>query len=220
MNFAILDDKVRFLETFYHLTTEPFREIQRKIEAGEAPYVDRRGPEYYDEAVFLSEWQDADQALKLQRQVCLSLLQRSFKEFLDRIVRQDLGQKPRKPKGGESWFDVYKEWFSNLGIDWDRAPVTLARLEELSLARNCVQHGGEVKREVLDSHSLLKKQSAYYHERFPDAFFADEFEKKLWEEQNYPQPVTIDLTPEKLEAAVSDILTFCRFIHEQLEALV
>ena len=60
------------------------------------------------------------------------------------------------------------------------------------------QHGGEASSrpgDVLDSHSLLKRQSVNYQERFPDAFCADEFEKQLWKEQHYPQPVTIGATP-------------------------
>jgi hypothetical protein len=108
----ILEDKLQFLRTFYQLTTEPFSEIKRKIDAGEEPFVDRRNPEDYDEPAFLTEWQDADQGLKLQQQVCLNLLQRSFREFLDSTVQQ-CGGKPQKPKRGECWFDTYKAWFQH-----------------------------------------------------------------------------------------------------------
>jgi hypothetical protein len=215
----ILEDKLQFLHAFYQLTTEPFREIKRKIEAGKEPFVDGRDPEDYDEPPFLSEWQDADQGLKLQQQVCLNLLQRSFREFLDTTVRQ-CGGKPQKSKKGENWFDTYKTWFhQERGITWEKAPVSLDRMEELTFARNCIQHGGQTDGSpgaVLDSHSLLKRQSIDYHDRFPDAFFADEFEKQLWREQHYSQPVTIDLTPEKLEVSIGDIVVFCKFIHDAL----
>lgn len=218
-NLEILKAKLTFLRAFYQLTTEPFLEVKRKIEANEEPFVARGNPEDYSEPPFLSEWLEADEGLKLQQQICLSLLQRSLKEFLDRTIRDHRG-KPRKPKKGESWFDTYKAWFlEEAAIQWETAPVSLDRMEELSVARNCIQHGGETHGgpgDVFDSHALLKRQSINYQERFPDAFFADEFESRIWKEQNYPQPVTISLTPEKLEIAIADILAFCKFIQEKL----
>jgi len=220
-DLEILAGKLTFLRDFYALTTKPFQEIKRKIDVREKPYIDHANSEDYDEPPFLSEWLDADAGLKLQQQVCLTLLQRSFKEFLDRTIRQHCdypASGPRKPKNGESWFDTYKAWFwEGAAIDWDKSPVSLGKMEELSLARNCVQHGGEKHGgigDVLDSHSLLKRQSKNYHERFPNAFFADELEKRIWED--HPQPVTINLTPEKLNVAIEEILTFCKFIHDQL----
>jgi hypothetical protein len=138
---------------------------------------------------------------------------------LDTTIRQ-CGGKPQKPKKGESWFDAYKAWFlQEAEIDLEKAPVSLRRIEELTVVQNCIQHGGEVSAragDVLDSHSLLKRQSVAYHERFPDAFFADEFEKQIWKEQHFPQPVAIDLTPEKLEVAIKDILALCKFIQDSL----
>jgi hypothetical protein len=59
-------------------------------------------------------------------------------------------------------------------------------------------------------------QSNDCHERFSDAFFADEFEKQIWAESNYPRPVGIDLTPDKLGVAVDDIRAFCKFIDDNL----
>jgi hypothetical protein len=218
--FVFLKDKTDFLRAFHLLTTGPFTEIKRKIDAGEEPFVDRRNPEDYDEPAFLVEWLEADEGLKLQQQVCLNLLQRSFREFLDMTVEQ-LEGKPQQHKKGENWFDAYKTSFrERAGVDWEKAPGQLSRIEELTMARNCIQHGGQKPYrgagDVLDSHSLLKRQSADYHERFPDAFFANEFEKQIWKSQNYSQPVTINLTPEKLEVAIKDILEFCRYIHDSL----
>lgn len=223
-NFEILEGKLNFLRSFYHATTEPFRETKRKIDAHEEPFVANGDPEYYDEPPFLSEWGEADEGLKLQQQVCLTLLQRSFREFLDSTVHRHPDYPKSKPKKG-SWFDAYQAWFLNeLSIDWQKAPVSLARIEELSLARNCVQHGGESPnpgpKSALDSHALLKMQSEDYHARFPDGFFANEFEKGIWQEQNFPQPVEIELTPDKLETAIGDILGFCRFIDERLPLLM
>jgi len=213
--FNVLEDKIRFLQRFYALTTAPFIEIKYKIEANEEPYVFRGEPDDCDEPPYLTEWQDADEGYKLQQQLCLSLLQRSFREFLDAVVRK-CGGNPKK--SGDGWFADYLLWLTQtFGFDWKTAPVSLDRIEELTLARNCIQHGGEGHRgasDVLDPQSLLKRQSLAYHVRFPDAFFASDFEKSVWKEQNYPQPVSIELTPTKLEVATEDILNFCKFIYD------
>jgi len=220
-NFAILEQKLSFLRDFYATTTASFREIKRKIEAHEEPYVPTWSEED-DEPPFLSEWLDADESLRLQQQLCLNLLQRSLREFLDKTIRQHPSSRPAK-KG--NWFSNQKKWFlEELGIDWDAADTRLDRIEELTLARNCVQHGGEVDHgpgdyvpsSSYDAHAVLKIQSAEYHRKFPDAFYVDEQQKALWKKGNYPQPVEIQLTPEKLETAIGDILAFCRFIDTHL----
>jgi hypothetical protein len=160
---------------------------------------------------------DAHEGLRLQQQTCLSLLQRSFREFLDEVVRQ---QPQSRPKKGGNWFNNYQCWFLNeLGIDWTKAGLNLDRIEELSFARNDVQHGGQKHGGVgdtLDAYALLKRQSVDYHKRFPDAFFASEMEKDIWKENDYPQPATIELTAEKLEKAVGEIIGFAKFISSNL----
>ena len=221
-SFAILEQKLSFLKRFYAQTTAPFREIKRKIEAHEDPYIPSSREDEYDEPPFLSEWLEADESLRLQQQLCLNLLQRSLREFLDKTVRQHPKSRPAK-KG--NWFVNYKKWFlKELAINWDDAGINLDRIEELTLARNCVQHGGEVDHgpsafvpnSVYDAHALLKTQSAEYHQKFPDAFYVDEHQKALWKSMNYPQPVEIQLTPEKLNTAIDDILAFCGFIDMHL----
>jgi hypothetical protein len=211
-SFEILEGNLRFLRNFYETTTLPFLEIKRKTEVGEPPYVPTRPPE--DEPPFLAEWLDANDALRLQEQVCLSLLQRSFRDFLDVTMQQHPQYQINKPTGKGNWFEKAKKWFLDvLSIDWSRAGVNLTRLEEMSLARNSIQHGSG---ERFDYHQILKRQNKDYHSRFPDAFFVDEFEKSIWKQSNYPQPITIELKPDKLDAAIADILSLCRFIAERL----
>jgi hypothetical protein len=177
-NFAILAEKLDFLRSFFELTTQPFHEIKRRIDSNEAPYIFQGNLENCEEPPFLSEWIHANDGLKLQQQVCLTLLQRSFREFLDQTIGQLCDTRScNKPKlgKGKNWFEVYGEWFLNeAGIRWEDGPVPLDRMEELSVARNCIHHGGETHGgmgDVRDSHALLKKQSNSYHERFPEAFF-------------------------------------------------
>lgn len=209
-HLALLRGNLQFLSWFYEQGGSAFREIKGKIEANEEPYIPRAGYEY-EEPPFLAEWLDANDALRLQGQVCLSLLQRSLREYLDNAVGRHPSSRPNR-KG--NWFENYRQWFlEELGVDWGKSPVPLARIEELTLARNCVEHGSG---DVVDRYRLVKQQSAEYHERFPDAVFADEFEAEMWKEMKYPQPVRIELTPAKLETAIDDALTFCGFVEENL----
>ena len=219
--FSFLERKLDFLRDFYSKTTAPFLEIMRKIEEGEEPYT----PVCHEDDVeppFLLEWSEANEALRLQQQVCLILLQRSLREFLDAVVRRH----PRsRPKRGGNWFQNYKGWFfDELNIDWAAAPADLNRIEELSEARNAIGHGGEkdygpgkyVPKKVFDSNALLKLQNADYQQKFPDAFYANEIDKKMNRGLNGMHPVKIELTPEKLDVAIADILKFCGYINTRL----
>jgi len=182
--FAMLKDNLQFLKWFYEQSVLPFKEIKRRINAQEDPYIPRADYED-DDPPFLSEWQDADDALKLQGQACLSLLQRSFREYLKSTAKRH-PETPPKEKG--NWFANYKKWFlQEAAVDWEKSPVPLSRTEELTIARNCVEHGSG---SVYDAHRLVKEPGEDYHDRFPDAMFASEFEQMLWEESGYPQPVT------------------------------
>jgi hypothetical protein len=213
-SFEILGHKLRFLRDFYEKTTLPFREIQRKIDASEPPYVPRRPLEDYTEPPFLTDWLEANEGLRLQEQLCLTLLQRSFKEFLDATMHQHPDFEKNRPTNRGNWFERDKKWFLGvLNIDWKQAGVSLSRLEELTLARNSIQHGRGGR---FDYYAILKRQNKDYYSRFPDAFFVDELEKNIRKESNFPQPITIDLKPEKMDAAISDIVTLCKFIDERL----
>lgn len=221
-HFKDLEGKLKFLRDFYEKTTHPFREIMRKIESHEEPYVPCwNGEEPDGDPPFLTDWLDAVDGLRLQEQVCLSLLQRSFREFLDDTAKEHCDYPNSKPNAKGNWFENYKKWFyEGCAIDWSQAPMSLSKIEELTLARNCVQHGGESHggpgEHVFDSHDLIKRQSLHYHQKFPDAFFGSEAEKQIWQSSNCLNPVVIELTPEKLDAAINEITAFCQYIHEHL----
>ena len=218
-NLTTLESKLRFLRSFYQLTTEPFREIMKKIEVGEEPYVPN-DPED-DEQPFLGELREAEEGLELQGQVCLTVLQRSFKEFLDATLRQHRKyfKKNRKSKTGPKSKDWRETLFGEVPIDWDKAPVEPSTMEELALARNCVQHEGR-SANVGTMTGLVKMQGEDYQARFPDGFFGDDFQKlgRMGIFRTPPQPLTITLTLEKLDAAIEDMVAFCKYIEKQLSA--
>src|SRR5882757_1316218 len=190
-HFEFVEHKTSELKRFYMSSTEPFREIKRKIEKNEDPFVPvYDGQEPSGDPPFLDEWQEANDFLRLQEQVCLVLFQRTFREFLDDTIKEHTGTKPSS-KG--NWFAHYCDWFkSEFDIDWSQSSANLGRLEELTEARNCVQHGGESfqlpNQYVFDSDGLIKRQSFTYHGRFPNAVFIDEYQRKIWQPPGRSEP--------------------------------
>ena len=139
-----LRDKLRFIESMYGQASACFTETKRKIENSEGEF-DYSGwdPDSYDgEPPFLTEWQEADEALNLLGQACLSLVQSALKEYLDGCLFVTRAGKPQR-KGNESWFDAYQRFFNEqFGIDWRASPVHVPLIEEINLARNDAQHTG------------------------------------------------------------------------------
>src|SRR5450759_1939508 len=122
-----LRDKLHFIESMYAKATATFVETKRKIENSEDEF-DYSGsdPESFDgEPPFLTEWQEADEAVNLLGQACLSLVQSALKEDLDGCLFVTRSEKPQR-KGKESWFDAYQRFFyEQFGIDWTQSPVQL-----------------------------------------------------------------------------------------------
>src|SRR5271170_5951135 len=134
----VLNDKLKFTAWFLELSTASFREIKRKITVGEHPYESGTRSEEDSEPPFAIEWLNADQAIQLQGQLCLNLVQRSLCEYLEQTVKLS----PRKPPSKKGhWFENYKRWFLEEGIDLSGSGADLLLIEELTLARNRIQHG-------------------------------------------------------------------------------
>ena len=203
----ILHDKLRFVSWFFGLTTAPFVGIKRKIEAGDHPYKSSAMPSDSSDPPFAAEWLDADQAIRVQGQLCLSLLQRSLLEYLDETVKLSSSQAPNKKN---NWFENYKRWFLGVGVEWTASGADLLLIEEMTVARNRIQHGSRG-----DSHGLIKTQDEDYRSRFPKALFQSDLEARMF--RNFgPKLRSIELTKEKLNRAIEEIMLFANFIEEHL----
>jgi hypothetical protein len=207
-NLAILEQKLKFVLWFFDESTGPFRVCKTKIESCELPF--QCGPEdrAETEPPHAELWLEASEAIELQGQLCISLVHRSFREYLDDTVRKS-GREAPKNRG--NWFGNYKEWFLRLGVDWERSTANLSVIEETAEARNRIQHGSPH-----DSHSLIKRQDADYSKRFEDAAFKSDFEARLFRGSCNPRLYSLEITKEKLGRAAQEVLTFCGFIEEQL----
>ncbi len=203
----ILHDKLQFISWFFGLSTAPFNGIRQKIKKGVNPYNSSAVPAESSEPPFAVEWCDANQAIQLQGQLCLNLLQRSVMEYLDETVKLSSRQGPSKKN---NWFGNYKKWFMDAGVDWNDSGADLSVIEELTLARNRIQHGSRH-----DSHSLIKQQDEDYSNRFPKALFQNDFEAQIFRSIG-PRLRSLELTKDKLNRAIEEIMRLANFTEEHL----
>jgi hypothetical protein len=210
---------------FYEDASLPFTERKRKIEAGEEPFVPSYGYED-DEPAFLEEWGEADEALDLLGQMCISVLAASLQLYVkswidDRFRRygQHLAERGivppdrNSPAFKQGWINGYRAFFRDqLGIDWADGPSNLGVLEEIALARNRVQHPEEIT-------SLRVRQSKKDQAKYPRSFFADEFELRAWGDRSltseFVPPVRLNVTRDRLFAAIDEVEAFCSWLDEQ-----
>ena len=203
---AGLGDKLRFIERLYATASKPFTETIRKIEAGEPPfeppYFD---PDYMDtEPPFLADWQEADDALNLVGQAALTLVQSALREYIDAFVWLSR-QKP--PAGRGNWFERYKRFFLEVyGIDWEAGPFPPAKIEEINLARDDIQHSGK-------QFGMERRMTEKHLSRFPDGLFAYGIDRQISGEFGLIRP-RIYITAKNLHEAIRRVEVFCGFLDE------
>jgi hypothetical protein len=202
-----LEARLRFIQHLYHAAKAPFEEIKRKIEADEPPYQDTRNPEDFDEPAFLTEWQQADDSVRVIGYWCLCMVQASLKAYLKEFIgptgrlreqHERLNRELAKKQGG-SWFGRYRLLFrEDLGVEWSDGPVDLAELEQLNLTRDDVIHN-------IDMFTIAVERGGRHMERYPIGLFVDE----LWQEIGADR-VRIDAT--RLELAIRLVREFCTWL--------
>lgn len=206
---AGLKDKLRFIERHYYAASEPFRETKRKIDVAEEPFAPPPfDPETddLDEPPFLSEWIEAYESLNIEGQAALKLVSNALHEYLRSFAEV---YKSRVPMRGRSWFERYKNHFLQAyGIDFDQSPIPLEELEEINLARNDAEHGGE-------AFGMTRRQSDEHLLRFPDGLFVEEIDRQMARSSSDAWPGRIFVTETGLKEAIRRVETFCKFIDAQ-----
>jgi hypothetical protein len=200
-----LTRRLRFVQNLYDSSVGPFEEKKCQIEAGKPPYVDKRNPEDGDsEPPFLEEWQEADDSVMVVGHWCLCMVQASLVAYLKGCT--SLGgsywwdatqlEASLGAKKGKNWFERYRLLFlDDLGIDWERGPVSLADLEQLNLTRDDLVH-------PIDIMSFSVARDEKHAQRFPSGLFVDDLWRGLGIER-----VRID--KDKLVLAIQLVTTFC-----------
>ncbi|MFA4827576.1 MAG: hypothetical protein WC855_01615 [Thermodesulfovibrionales bacterium] len=217
VNF-FLNLRTTFIRQFYENASISFFERQRKIEAGEYPFI----PPYSEdgEPPFLEEWTEADEALQLLGYSCISMLASALHLYLKTLetefeVPVAASLKSEFKKNG--WFNGYKAYFlTNFGIRFESGPFNISTLEEIVCARNRAQHPKNITTQrVSYSSKDIKK--------FPQVFFVDDREKMLFaaievSESSWLYRPTIHITKEKLFAAIAEVEKFNGWLEEQIDA--
>ena len=110
--------------------------------------------------------------------------------------------------------DDYRLFFrEKLNIEWEKSPSNLQLLEEIVLARNSAQHANAIW-------TLSVEQSEQDAAKHPRSFFADEAEMELFtdseETGEWVRPFRLNVTREKLFAAIDEVDQFCVWLEERL----
>ncbi len=209
-----LKDRTSFIKYFYSHASNPFSEIKKLIENKEEPFV----PPYSEdpEPAFLSEWQEADAGLETVGHACLSLLSSSLHLFLKAWVHrleQQHGIKTTANFRKNGWFHGYKSIFLLLELPLEKCPADLSLIEQITLARNRVQHPEEIT-------ALHVNHSSADLERFPNPFFAKERELEIAsniEGTNIDWWIkpSIATTQEKIYEAIEQVEKLCSWLEAE-----
>jgi hypothetical protein len=211
---SFLKLRTAFIRYFYENAVRPFNEIKTAIENEEAPYI----PPYSEdgEPPFIEEWMDADQGLDTVGHACISMLSSSLQLFLKSWVNRlekEHGMKFNPDFKKEGWFNGYKQIFMQLELPLSQCTIDLDVVEQVTLARNRVQHPEDLTElRVNHSESDLK--------RFPKPFFASETElyMAIRDEDDsvtwWLRP-SVKSTREKILAAIDQVEALCSWLEEE-----
>jgi len=188
-----LGTKLQFIRGLYRRSTEPFVETIRKIDGNEAPFDEYDGDPECAEDPFLDEWFDAYYSIETLGSCCLCLVHDTLKQFLEEFITST----GRKIPVGKAWAVRYKAFFlAEYKIDWHAAPLDMSIMEQIVLARNQLQHSGD----LMANHIW---QNADHHRKAPKSIFVEDIgrpEKKL------------SISKESLIRAIDFVDDFGRFL--------
>lgn len=211
--------RVEFILGFYEKALSPFVETKRLIEEQKPPYE----PEYSenDEAPFLSEWLDADQAVDVLGIQSASLLCSTLKLFLEeslknvfrrnahKITKTIKTESEYKREFKKGWLNGYRELFEKeFNLDWQTSGVNLTLIEELILIRNRGQHPEHI---TMMSNSFSENDL----KKIPSPFFIDDAHgnKDLYDFL----PPTIKPKPEKMKNVFEESTKLINWLENSLE---
>jgi hypothetical protein len=187
------------------------------IEQEEEPFISPYSED--PEPPFLEEWIEANIGIGTVGYTALSMLSSSLqlflKEWVDRL-KTNRGRELQVNFKKNDWLNGYIKIFENIGIPMNECPANLQIIEQVTLARNRVQHPEEITTlNVRHSESDLKK--------FPHLYFAQEHEIQLagTNEESailwWFKP-SVETTKDKVFQAVNEVETFCTWLEEYWKA--
>ncbi|WP_020507813.1 hypothetical protein [Lamprocystis purpurea] len=209
-----LGERLAFIQQLYVNCCAPFVDRQRKIDAEEEPYI----PLYNEDpdSPFLSEWLEAEDSIQVIGYTCVSMLSASFHLYLkswevELGVPVDAGYKSIFKNHG--WFNGYKHYFrAQFGVIFEECPCDIGLLEELTLARNRVQHLETISNQY-------PRYSEQDLQKMPSPYFINDAQRSMVAamaegERDWLLPPVIHVTEEKIFAAISEIARFAKWLEE------
>lgn len=208
-----LSRRLEFIRQFYEMSSAPFIERKRQIEAEEEPFV----PPYSEdpEPAYLEEWLEAEESLQVLGRTCISMLAAVFHLYFKTWERQIGIPVDASLKGDfkNGWFNGYKAYFAHhFRIRFEDSPFRLEVLEEIVLIRNRAQHPESI---TMDSTHFSESDL----EKLPHPFFIDENDASLFSEieegeRSWLMAPPIRVTAEKLSAALSEVESFAEWLEK------
>jgi hypothetical protein len=177
-----LHERTKLIRYYYDVSAGAFLEIQRKIEAAEPPFDD---PPYDEsgEPPYLEEWSDAARGVVLAGRSAVTMLASAMDLYFkawERDLGVSYGQGEQRKLFDNGKLRGYQQVFEHFTrILWNESQIDLDLLEQVVIARNADQHGGDL---------------VSIHARYPDAvrkrvkrlFFVSDTERK-WQEAGEEQ---------------------------------
>jgi hypothetical protein len=208
----MLNSKLRFVEFFYSTASKCFRAEMDKIERHEAPY-DTFDPEN-GEPPFVDEHIEFSDGLRTLGSQTLSLVSVVLQEYLAASTYQlGLGEPPKTK--GKGIFQRYCQLIlERTGVDITKLGADCALIEEMFLARNLIQHGGNI-----GTNSVY--QDKEYARKYPKAEFANRFRIEVMGDETNPEMITVPLevTNEKIDKAIAEVKKLCAAIEVEFQKL-
>lgn len=209
-----LKSRTVFIRYFYENAVRPFNEIKIAIENEQEPYI----PPYSDdgEPPFIEEWMYAEQGVETVGHACISMLSSSLQLFLKSWVTRlenAHGMKFNANFKKKGWFHGYKQIFNELELPLSQCGANLDLIEQITLARNRVQHPEELA------------QLGVYHsesdfEKFPKPFFAHETELKMASRDGDSSAAwwlrpSVKSSKEKIFEAINQVELLCDWLEQE-----
>jgi hypothetical protein len=213
-----LKKRTSFIRFYYDESAKSFRDIQQKIELGHPPFDD---PPYSEdsEPAFLEQWFDADTGIAVLGHSCVSILSETLKLYFQnlrsRVIRFRFTKELETVAKNQGFVAAYKAALGHiLETDWTDCTASFDVIEQVVLARNRSQHGGDLTSfHVTHEGTTLRKH--------PRPLFASEEESQTWAayggEENSIFGPAIKVTRENLFAAIQETEKLADWIDGRLE---
>ena len=209
-----LKSRTAFIRYFYENAVSPFNEIKIAIENEQEPYI----PPYSEdgEPPFIEERMDAEQGVETVGHACISMLSSSLQLFLKSWITRLQNAHGRKFNANfkkKGWFHGFKHIFNELELPLSQCGANLDVVEQITLARNRVQHPEELTQLGVDHSERDLK-------RFPKPFFASETELKMASRDGdgsatwWLRP-SVKSSKEKIFEAINQVELLCAWLEQE-----